>query len=87
MYLQDFYSTDIHSIQMASDPAVTAIVTIYSHSEILIIGAGFKQSGWPSGFLETRHPLSQRDAFGVRPFGVHIIASLTCFPDSYFAVK
>jgi hypothetical protein len=32
MCLQDFYSTDINSIQMASDPAVTAIVTIYSHN-------------------------------------------------------
>src|SRR5262245_24954308 len=31
-YLQDFYSIDIPSIQMASDSAVTAIVTIYSHN-------------------------------------------------------
>src|SRR5688572_17188114 len=30
MCLQDFYSTDTDSIQIASDTAVTAIVTIYS---------------------------------------------------------
>src|SRR3954466_9100922 len=33
--LQDFYSTDIQSIQRASDPAVTAIVTIYSQSGVV----------------------------------------------------
>ena len=35
MCLQDFYSTDIHSIRMASDSAVTAIVTVYSQSSVV----------------------------------------------------
>src|SRR6266496_6503622 len=43
-YLQDFYSIDIHSIRIASDSAVTAIVTVYSHNTAFGCRGGFQES-------------------------------------------
>src|SRR5262249_14838737 len=43
-YLQDFYNTNIHSIRRASDPAVTAIVTIYSRNRMLGCKCGLNHS-------------------------------------------
>src|SRR5215216_219841 len=53
-WLQEFYSTDIHSIQMASDSAMTVTVTIYSHNTAFGCRGGFQESNNPSSIQETR---------------------------------